>query len=401
MPELSGLRPTTDGYPPPMRMRRALFAALGAALVMAACASGEDGVGDGNRVRNDDGDGAERPLPVTDLPTMCEGLVNVPAEGEAQITFVKGELVFGASPEGAGAHCIAGVAGTNPIAWGPRADFFIDIGFSASEVISAEDRVTISGPGDSPRFQTLSRPRGAYGLFIERDGTSLAKVPTGGGKLEDISFLRRHDEATYHPSGRQLAVLGSSQEDVYAMWLVTSAGREPHVIVPSRDEDEFYGMSFSADGSTLYFVEDHHTKFQLFAIDLATFEEGIALPKSELLLEHKQPIIAMASPFTDDLLAYRVGSCDAGFETFVGEGSPADRKVGGDLGDTQPIGWLPDERLLLASTDDLCNPQRALDLHVVDGSRTTLLVEDVTHAAIRAVLPEAEAPVSGPTAQGE
>jgi hypothetical protein len=179
------------------------------------------------------------------------------------------------------------------------------------------------------------------------------------------------------------------------MWLVDDDGKGSHLIVPSRDEDEFYGMSFSSLGAKLYYVDDQHTFFELRELDLATLEEGIALPKSKLLVDDEEPIIAAASPFTEDLLTYRVGSCDAGFTTFVREGSTT-TEVGGDLGDTQPIGWLPDDRLALVSTDDLCDPQRELDLHVVEDERARLIVEDVSQAAVRTVLPEGDEPVSGP-----
>jgi hypothetical protein len=342
------------------------------------------------------GGGSERvALPITDLPTMCEGFGNVPSEGQAQLTFVKGTLAYGVAPDGRGLHCITAVAGTNPIAWSPQADFVVDLGFAASEVISASGRVAISGPGKSARFQGLSRPSGAYALSAARDGSSLAKVPTDGGKLVDISFLRRHDEAAYHPAGTQLAVLGETHDEIYGMWLVDDDGKGSHLIVPSRDEDEFYGMSFSSFGAKLYYVDDQHTFFELRELDLATLEEGIALPKSKLLVDDEEPIIAAASPFTENLLTYRVGSCDAGFTTFVREGSTT-TEVGGDLGDTQPIGWLPDDRLALASTDDLCDPQRELDLHVVEDERARLIVEDVSQAAVRTVLPEGDEPVSGP-----
>ena len=179
------------------------------------------------------------------------------------------------------------------------------------------------------------------------------------------------------------------------MWLASNDGSSKHLIVPSRDEDEFYGMAFSADGGMLYYVDDQHTSFELRVLDLSTLEEGIALPESELLVKDEQPISVTASPFTEGLLTYRVGTCDAGFTSFVREGT-SETKVGGRLGDTQPYGWLPDDRLLLASTADLCDPQRALDLHVVDGERVTLLVEDVSQAAVRGVVPDAPDPVSGP-----
>jgi hypothetical protein len=326
---------------------------------------------------------------------MCEGLGDVPDGG--QVTFVKGTLVFGVSPDGGGLRCIAGVAGTNPIAWGPQGDFFIDIGFSASEVISEGGRVTVSGPGDSPRFQGISRPQGTNALALSRDGTRLAKIPTAGGKPRDISFLRRHDEATYHPVGTQLAVLGETEEGIYGLWLATNEGTNPKLIVPSARQDEYYGMSFSSLGAVLYYVDDQHTFFELRVIDLSTPKRGIGLPDSELVVKEKEPISHVVSPFTEGLLAYRVGTCDTKFTTYVREGS-ATTEIGTDLGQTQPIGWLPDDRLVLASSDNLCDPRRTLDLHVVEGERATLLVEDVVQAAVRAVLPERSEVVSGPQA---
>jgi hypothetical protein len=336
----------------------------------------------------------EATLPVTDLPTTCEGFGNLPDSG--QVTFVKGDLVFGVSPDGVGLHCITGVAGINPIAWSPQGDFVLDIGFTASEVISDAGRVTISGPGKSPRFLGISPSLGTYALFGARDGTRLAKLPVDGGPPVDISFLRRHDEAVYHPSGTQLAVLGETEKQaIYGMWLVTNEGKEPHLIVPTRDEDEFYGMQFSALGATLYYVDDQHDHFELRVVDLSTLKEGIALPKSELVVDEREPISNLTSPFTAGVLAYRVGSCGSGLETFVKEGSST-TKVGADLADTQPVGWLPDDRLVLAAADDLCDPNRTLDLYVVDGDDAELVVEDVAWAAVRAVLPEPQPPVSGP-----
>jgi hypothetical protein len=371
-----------------MRIKWALFVALCATLATGCSSSEEPGRPSGDGITS-----APSNLPITDLPTMCEGFGKQPEAG--QVTFVKGELIFGVSADGEGVHCIAGVPGINPIAWGPQGDYVIDVGFTASEVISAEGRDFISGPGESPRFQGISRPEGTHTLSLGRDGSSIAKVPVDGEKLEDISFLRRHDEATYHPAGTQIAVLGETKDDVYGAWLVTNEGEDPTLVVPSVDEDEYYGLAFSAAGDVLYYVEDQHFTFELRALDLSTLREGVALPKSELLAKKREPLIAVVSPFTDGLLAYRVGSCEKRFTTFIRQGSSTIR-VGAGLGETQPIGWLPDDRLVLASTKDLCDPARALDLHVVDGERVTLLVEDVSQAAIRAVVPEGHEPVGGP-----
>jgi hypothetical protein len=364
-------------------MTRALVVALCAALVAGACSSKEK-----------EPEGVQ---PVTALPSMCEGVGALPADGE--VTFVRGDLLFGTGPDGGEARCITGVAGINPVFWAPRGDVLVDAGFAAAEVISEAGRATISGPGKSPRFHGFSRPAGTHALYSALDGTELAEVALEGGQSTDISFLRRHDEAVYHPAGTQLAVTGENEAGAYGVWLVTNEGTGAHLVVASRDEDEFYGVAFSSDGDTLYYVDDQHTFFELRSVDLTTLEKVAFLPKAKLVQKEKLPISVTPSPYTDDLLTYRLGSCEEGFDTFVVEGSDT-REIAADLADTadtQPVGWLPDDRLVVAVTDDLCNRERKLDLHVVDGGRVDLLVEDVTYAALRIALPDdSPPPVSGP-----
>lgn len=379
-----------------MRMKRAAVVALCIAATGIACDRGNDDPPQSPAAPTSPG--AVLPA-VSALPSMCEGIGELPAEGE--VTFARGDLLFGASAEGRDVRCITGVAGINPVFWGPQGEVLLDTGFTLTEVISESGRATISGPGKSPRFHGFSRPEGTNALYTAIDGSKLAEVGVEGGRQKDISFLRRHDEGAYHPSGSQLAVTGENEKGVYGVWLVASDGTGAHLAVPTRDEDEFYGATFSSDGATLYYVDDQHTFFELRSVDLSTLQEGIALPKSTLVKKEKLPISVTPSPFTTDLLTYRLGTCEDGFDTFIREGSEI-REVAGRLRDTQPIGWLPDDRLVVAATDDLCDQERVLDLYVVDGESVELLVQEVTLAAVRAALPDAApAPVSGPTGPAE
>jgi hypothetical protein len=364
-------------------------------LAGAGCTS-DDG-GDVDPTGSDRAPSEVAPL-VTALPSMCEGVGPLPDEGE--ITFARGTLLFGVSPEGDGLRCITAVSGANPFFWVPDGSAVVDVGFTAAEIVSEAGRDVISGPDESPRFHGFSRPTGASALFTSITGKLLAKTSLSTGKTADISFLRRHDEVTFHPGGGQIAVTGETEEGVYGVFVATSEGEDFHLVVPSRDEDEFYGAAFSSDGSTLYYVDDQHSSFEVRAVDLAELQEGIVVPKSRLLLEEKVPMSIMPSPFAEDLLAYRLGTCDDGFTTGILDGDDQ-RAVGRGLRETQPIGWLPDGRLVIAATRDLCNPQRELDLYVVDGDTVELLVEDVAYAGVRAALPDAPRPVSGPVGPRE
>lgn len=290
--------------------------------------------------------------------------------------------VYVASPSSGEASCVAQADEAEPIVWGPRGDRLLIAGFGSVEVVTGHRSTTVNGPGDTPRLQGFSRPSGANVLFVSSDGTKLVKAPVDGGPADDISFLRRHDEAAYHPSGAQIAVIGQSANGDYGIWLADNEGQDAREIVPVDTEDEFYGLAYSDDGSTLYYVADEHDSWELRAYDLTG---GGAAP--EKLLAASTPIAApLVSPLSAGLVAYRQGDCDSGFTTYVHD-ARGTRPQAEKLGDTEPVGWLPDGSLVLATSHDLCDPARKLDLYVSNHDEQSVVVKDVSQAAVRVALP--------------
>lgn len=317
---------------------------------------------------------------VTALPSSCRAPEAVPPGG--QVSFVRDFRVYTVSPTGAGAACVATVTEPVPIVWGPAADRLMIAGFGSVDVIAGDDRVTLKGPGPNPRLQGFSRPTGVHVLFTSTDGSKLVKVPSEGGKPEDISFLRRHDEVVYHPSGAQIAVIGQDYDHAYGIYLATNEGTKARDIVPVTSQDEFYGLAFAHDGSALYYVADEHDTWELQMVDPTELR-----PEPVKLLSAPTPIAGpLVSPQSGTVVAFRQGDCESGFETYVHDERGTTR-VAQSLGDVQPIGWLPDGTLVVGTSEDLCDPVRKLALYVVNEDKESLLVKDVDEAAVRSVVP--------------
>jgi hypothetical protein len=364
------------------RARRVRCAALALLLLAGACSTAKDkGEPEPPKVRA-----------LGSLPSSCGQLGPVPPGGE--VSFITGGRVYVVSPTGSGAACVGEVAAPDPIQWSPTGDAYLVAGFDSVEVHTQSGVETLTGPGDHARLQGFSRPTGANLLFISSDGTALAKAPTNGGASKDISLLRRHDEAVYHPSGAQLAVIGQTTRGDYGIFLATNEGTEQKEIVPVTSEDEFYGLAYAHDGSALYFVADEHDSWELHAADLTN--PARARPREKMLFDAPAPIAApLVSLLSGNVIAYRQGDCDSRLATYVRD-ERGTRRVGAGLGDTQPVGWLPDGTLVVAASDDLCDPARKLDLYVVQEDRQSLLVEDVDQAAVRVALPPAPGPAGEP-----
>ena len=319
---------------------------------------------------------------VTGLPDTCTSAGALPPGG--QVSFVKENRVYVVSPTGAGTRCVITVTRPEPIQWGPVGDRFLVAAFDHVDVYSDRKPVTIGGPGGHARLQGWSRPTGKNVVFISSDGRKLVKSPFEGGDAIDISFLSRHDEVAYHPSGAQIAVIGQTRDGRYGIFLATNEGKKATEVVPVSNEDSFYGVTYSHDGNTLYYIADLHDSWEMRSLDLSGVLGG---SRPETLFSAPTPVTtALVSPLTGTVYAYRQGNCESGFQSYVRDDRGA-RRVGAGLGDTQPVGWLSDGTLVLAASRDLCDLAATRDLYVVHGGRQAVLVRGVDQAAVRTAAP--------------
>jgi hypothetical protein len=326
-------------------------------------------------------DPAESPsaTPISEFPKDCDQ--QIPPTDETQISFTKGGSLYISDITGQTVRCVAAeLPQSDRFTWSPDGTTAGVDNFGTVTTIGRLGGETVTGPGTNPLFQGFSEPEGNDLLFISAEGAKLEEVEIASGKRTDISFLRRHDEAVYHPSGGAIAVMGAlkgtpSKTD-YGIYLVNDRGEDLRTLVKTRNEDNFYAMDFSPDGDTLYYVADLHDRWQLRSVPTDEGEN----PEETILSTVREPILPIVSRVSDDI-AYREGSCDTGFTTSVLL-EDSFTQISED-GDSQPIGWTNEGELVTGLTEDLCDPAWVMDLYVGGITDRDLLVEDVDEAAVR------------------
>ncbi len=167
----------------------------------------------------------------------------------------------------------------------------------------------------------------------------------------DISFLARTDEAIYHPAGKAIAAVGVDENGQYGVWLASNRGKNRTLITAIDDPTtQATGLSFSADGRTLYFVHRAVHALNLFGLFL-----------NEIGTEGQFDANVTVSQ-VDDAVAWTTGPCDTtgSLVTRVNQNDPQDlRTIAGSPFATNssliPVGWLAGERLVIAARTTGCD----------------------------------------------
>jgi hypothetical protein len=241
------------------------------------------------------------------------------------------------------------------------------------------------GPVDS---FAVSAPKGTAIVFIPPDHSHLMKVNTIGTGLEEISFLSRVDDVVYHPAGTHLAVVGEGPGKSYGIWQATNLGQKPRQLARAETARRVYSLSYAENGF-LAFAADHGNHFDVHWL----------APSGQLETAHSGPEPVdgvVASPFSDSV-AYRMGVCSSSTTTHAWV-NRQDRALGGPFAgkSTEPVGWLPDGRLVLLARPQGC--EGPADVYVWSENGSMLVAHRANRAAVRAVLPP---PPPSPGAPGE
>ncbi|MGH8976387.1 MAG: hypothetical protein ACRD0C_24630 [Acidimicrobiia bacterium] len=359
-----------------------VLACLG--LVLAACSGGEERAIDPSRPTST----GPTTTTLADIGPVsgCEGLGPAPIGGE--VTYVSGQRLFAVVPGGA-PRCLLGVPpfGAAP-AWGGKADRVL----LAPEGAQVGDKTF---PLGLVREESAgwSQPTGTSVLIL-RDG-KLTKRRIDTGAFSDVSFLSRHDEAVYHPAGLHIVSVGVDAGDRYGMFLASNEGKDLEPVAVAETANHLVSPSWG-HGGTLFFGAEHagnppgdrnhiHYRFndpgELFKIPLGDGPVGKVL----------------ASPF-DDLVASETGSCpgrdtqtvDLGQATSFTDDVPDVPVVTVDVGaaETEPVGWLPDGRLVVLGRPDCQGPGTLWIVPVSPAGDPQHLADGVESAAVRVPLPE-------------
>ncbi|MDQ3940920.1 MAG: hypothetical protein M3238_06200, partial [Actinomycetota bacterium] len=329
------------------------------------------------------------PAPLIDsFPTDCGGLGTVPRAGE--VTFVRDGRLYGVAPDGTSARCLARAPAGRRLDWGGSGDrAFLAVSDSKGRVIF-EDRDHLLSAELADVAFGLSRPTGTSVLFGSSDGRRLFKLPSTGGPPEELSFLKRHDEAIYHPAGEHIAVVGENHDGDYGIFLATNLGTDPQLLVVGEDARRIYSLSFSPLGF-LYYVAEHDDHFDVHGMSLQPTGTGdVTTSPLQTFYSSEEPIArVVVSQFRPvRRLAIEVGvdpdaTCPSKTVVWTNQTKPDGETLPGES--TKPVGWLPNGDLVYVTTDAEC--ESTDDIFVWSGDRATLLAQGVSAPAIRGQLP--------------
>ena len=320
-----------------------------------------------------------------ELGKSCSGLRELE---RTQISFVSGGKLFVARRSGSLARCVMPVSRPTDLEWGPKADrlHFGDLRrYDGSRIVSL--------PGETQSV-AWSRPSGRSIVYVAGGGRDsrglLMKVEAFGAEPSDISFLADHDEAVYHPAGTHVAVTGTARDGTYGLWLATNLGEEPQLLAIGEDARRIFSLSFSQDGTTIYYAAQHDHRHDVHSLRLALEDSEGKIRNAELKTIQSAPTAmgdVVAPLLGTHRIAYSVGSCVEKKVTRVWDGSVGE--LGGRLADlsTEPIGWLPTGELLVLARADGCSRPGTLYAWHVRADRITRLADGVGVAAVRIVLP--------------
>jgi hypothetical protein len=302
------------------------------------------------------------------------------------VTVARDGLLFGLAYDGSVVRCLVDrLAPTAEFSWGPLGDRLL----AGDTVILADGSryQPIQGlPTVEPEWTTPSGVRLVYAV-----AGALLKSEADGSGTDDIGFLANHLEIAYHPAGTHYLVDGTSQDGQYGLWLVRNDASAT-VLVATDEGAILSSPDWTADGQ-IVFVADHddgrHDLHRIFpSEDLASYDQLDLVSTDEWMGR------VVASPFNPALVAYAVGGrsgrgCADGRRTEV---------VGVDLPEplasatSLPVGWLPDDRLVVAAYPHGCGG--TVDVWVFTSGfcpgteyGAALLVSGVEGVAERVVMP--------------
>lgn len=371
------------------------IAASIALLSLVAC---EPSSGDGNRpgslaassAPTDSGSSTALEPKVSRLPDDCRGWRN-PASAP-EVTFVARGRLFSLDPVSGSVRCIA-KRDAVALEWGPRGDRLLShSGYSHIHGPGFRRRV----PGDV-REMTWSRPRGTSVVYVTHDYSDLLKQDVDTGRVRDISFLPFHFDVAYHPAGTHIAVAGENHRGKVGLFLATNEGRDVQQVVRGEQAKHIDGLVFSQDGRRLYFRAQHEDSIDLHWVEITTgaetadTENALGTMDLHTLYSGETSADFAVSSFTRTprvLYATCAGNDRTARVWLRGDEQTIDPSVGS----VGPIGWLPDDSAIFMAYEARCDDFGQGDLYTWKGGVSTLLVENVDAAAVRAQVPTAPDP---------
>lgn len=310
-------------------------------------------------------------LPARDevaLTATCPGIGDAPRA--AEVTWVKDGKLWSAKVDGSDPHCLLEMDHASGLAWGGTGDRVL----AGVHTIVLDDGPHALGAPDE-RLLTWSRPTGKA-LIAKKGDDTLEKISVTNDPLIDL-YDAETSEAIYHPAGLSIVMVVPAAGP--GVLMTSNTGENPRWVIENETAHAIHDLAFTADGDLL-FVAEHDGGQHVHRLNLRT--STLTVLWEAPLGEHIGAIAA--SPWDDTTIA--TGSdCHGAGPMHVEVGGKDVDLSGTEVADGEPIGWTPDDSLVvLTHPDGDCGTG---DLYAVTGTTATLIDHGVDAAAVRAVLP--------------
>ena len=212
-----------------------------------------------------------------------------------------------------------------------------------------------------------------------------------GGAATDISFLERHDAVTYHPAGEHIATTGVAKNGNYGLYLATNLGTDPKLLARGEAARFITNLHFTEDGDYLYYTARHGPRnWHLHRLRIGKEAELETLAKAGTDFEYA------VSPFAGFTYASFVpGDCVAG-EPGTFETVNSKLRLSPELRSREihPIGWLPDDKLVVRASTTGCSTAQPGDVYVLSRGAAPILVDEENYGSVsvRVRMPEPPPP---------
>ena len=312
-----------------------------------------------------------------------------------EITFVVGDRLYGAAPDGTVLRCLALLSPgqRGPVEWSPdgtrallSASWVYDV---AGSRFSGFDVANVRVQWEWPTATGMFAPTASNHTLVRRDAAD-------PNLRTEITFLAETMAAVAHPAGGVVLASGTAPDGTTGIFAATDTGQSTRMLVSTGDAQSATQVNITelgadAAGDVLYFIADNGTSSR---IDQLTFGD---LSVTELSNE-QAPIVLLTTGPTRRTVAWRVGLCNSVTRTRVRDDRTA---VAVDVGvgtpieslSLSPVGWLDGARLVVATRPLGCDgPADVWIWNLFDGS-ATLLAKTVEFASVR-TLPEEASPLA-------
>jgi hypothetical protein len=225
-----------------------------------------------------------------------------------------------------------------------------------------------------PTGKALITPNPATGQLFWRNAVNL-------DERLDITFTNGTIAAAYHPSGTQIAAIGTGINDGKSGVFLASNRGEKAQRVDSPDDGKPTELAFDMSGSSLVLVHKHtdgggHVhRYLLGSGDLLTIAGTSTVPVNLSVSTVDEGDVAwVESPAGEPSVLYTVIGLEATDPVPVS--LPADT-VG------TPLGWLPGHRLMIAVRPSGASASGAFDLWIWTPAGSSLIATGVAAAGPR------------------